>query len=371
MKMMLLKFICFGVFGLHVVLAQAQSEEKLKEGKYITFDEQLHDFGRINQVDGDIEFEFLFTNSGSRVVRILDAIPECGCTLPDLTLIKDSTLAPGQKAGIPIVYEASTHPGEFDKRIEICTSLDTFEIGIRGYVVPDQSESSRKYPELLGDVRFEERSLQLGKVFSHEPVKRTFNFFNPNNDTLFFDIERCELPNHIKLNFSPESTPPNAVGHLIITYDPVIKADFGYVVDYIKLQSNLDTLNFVEIPVRASIEEYFDPNLDTSKSAKLAIEKAYLVHSFSETKSGDQVKYEIPFENGGQENLIIHTIKGTCSCVVASADKKVYKPGQKGVIAIVFDTTKRSGMQRKQVVVYSNDPLTPVTTLKLEGRVSQ
>lgn len=371
MKIMLLRIVCVGAFGLHVILGLTQSEEKLKEGKYLKFEAPLHDFGKINQADGDIDFNFVFTNTSNRNVKILDAIPECGCTLPDLTLIKDSLLVPGQKELIPITYEASTHPGEFDKRIEICTSLDTFQIGIRGYVVPDQSESSKKYPELIGSIRLEERSLQLGKVFSHEPVKRTFDFFNPSSDTIFFERSKREVPNHMTMSISPESTPPNSVGHLILKYDPVVKGDFGYVVDYIRFQSNLDTLSFIEIPVRASIEEYFDPHLDVSKSPKMNIAKQHMVHTFNETQSGVLVKYEVPFENSGQENLILHTIKGTCTCVVATSDKKVYKPGQKGVIEITFDTAKRSGMQRKQVVVYANDPLSPVTTLKLEGRVSK
>ena len=46
------------------------------------FKEKIHDFGEIIEADGAVEFEFTFTNSSVRPVKILSVQASCGCTTP-------------------------------------------------------------------------------------------------------------------------------------------------------------------------------------------------------------------------------------------------------------------------------------------------
>lgn len=106
---------------------------------------------------------------------------------------------------------------------------------------------------------------------------------------------------------------------------------------------------------------------DTSKSgAVISFESNN--YDFGKVKEGDKVTHEFKFTNEGATPLIISNATATCGCTVPEYPKEPIKPGEAGVIKVVFDSSGKSGMQNKVVTLTTNaNPSS--TELYLTGEV--
>ena len=81
---------------------------------------------------------------------------------------------------------------------------------------------------------------------------------------------------------------------------------------------------------------------------------------------GDEsVTADFYFANTGDKLVHIVGTKTSCGCTVANLDKDSYLPGEMGTLKVKFTFDGRTGHQAKEVAVYSDDPMVPITTLRL------
>ena len=78
------------------------------------------------------------------------------------------------------------------------------------------------------------------------------------------------------------------------------------------------------------------------------------VHAFGELVSGEKVAYAFQYTNTGDGNLIINDVKASCGCTTPEWDNHPIKPGQKGTIQLIFDSSGRSGEQFKTIKIFAN-----------------
>lgn len=76
--------------------------------------------------------------------------------------------------------------------------------------------------------------------------------------------------------------------------------------------------------------------------------------NFGTVIQGEKVAHSFAFTNNGKSNLVISNVKASCGCTVPKWSKEPIKPGEKGYIELVFDSSNREGIQTKSVNVYSN-----------------
>ena len=92
------------------------------------------------------------------------------------------------------------------------------------------------------------------------------------------------------------------------------------------------------------------------------------LYDFGKIDEGTSVKYEFKFKNTGKTPLIISNATATCGCTVPEYPTKPIKPGENGVIKVVFNSQGKVGMQDKVVSIISNaNPY--LATLHLVGEV--
>jgi hypothetical protein len=84
----------------------------------IKFDKTVHDFGKIYQGEV-VGTNFLFTNTGSSNLLILDASASCGCTVPKWS---KEPVPPGGKGTIEVKFNSSGREGMQNKSITIQTN---------------------------------------------------------------------------------------------------------------------------------------------------------------------------------------------------------------------------------------------------------
>jgi hypothetical protein len=77
------------------------------------------------------------------------------------------------------------------------------------------------------------------------------------------------------------------------------------------------------------------------------------------------------FENTGKTPVTIGEIQSCCSCVTASSAKKTYKPGEKGEIVANFEFGKRVGIQKKELLISTDDAQESKVVLKFQVHIPE
>lgn len=132
-KALILLTMVLGTYG----LATAQ-----QAGAQITFEEEIHDFGEINQ--GDVpagQTEFVFTNNGTEPLIISKAKGSCGCTVP---VWPKEPIAPGAQGSIKVKYDVK-RVGPFTKFVTITSNAvdsPSKQITIKGSVKATPTEET-------------------------------------------------------------------------------------------------------------------------------------------------------------------------------------------------------------------------------------
>ena len=75
---------------------------------------------------------------------------------------------------------------------------------------------------------------------------------------------------------------------------------------------------------------------------------------FGNISQGEKVEHSFKFVNKGKSDLIISSAVGSCGCTVPSYPKEPVKPGDEGVIKVVFNSEGKSGAQHKRVTIVAN-----------------
>lgn len=93
------------------------------------------------------------------------------------------------------------------------------------------------------------------------------------------------------------------------------------------------------------------------------------VFTFQPILEGESVDIAFEFSNGGGEPLVIHDAVTSCGCTTADYPSYHLRPGQSGKIKTTFKSTGHGGENDIVLLVKSNDPVVPVSELRIRGKV--
>ena len=93
------------------------------------------------------------------------------------------------------------------------------------------------------------------------------------------------------------------------------------------------------------------------------------IYNFGKVYKNEDVEHFFMFENRGTEDLIIEDIKASCGCIISEATTPKVLPGMSEGIVVILRGVPDTGEISKNIKIYSNDPDTPVYTLKLLGKI--
>ncbi|HLG02089.1 MAG TPA: DUF1573 domain-containing protein [Bacteroidia bacterium] len=76
---------------------------------------------------------------------------------------------------------------------------------------------------------------------------------------------------------------------------------------------------------------------------------------FGTVQQGSEQVRTFEFTNAGKSPLVISAIKGQCGCTtIPNWSKEPIEPGGKGSFQVKYDTSIRTGLFDKKIMVYSN-----------------
>jgi hypothetical protein len=334
--------------------------QDLKVSKYLIPNKTTHDFSVIEQANGDVSYTFKLKNTSLKNQLITNVVPECSCTEPTWT---EAEILPNQQAEINVGYKASHYPGEFEKKITVYTTQDTFELKILGKVLPKPlSDIEKEYPMQVGALRFQDFSIGLNTIYDNTPKEIEVVFYNDSSKAIYkqkFD----KIPAYMRVKF-PDTIPAKSSAKLLVAFNPVLFNDYGHTTEYLTLKVGQESKEF---SISGNVTPYI-PNYTTQQLAnapRMAIDSANTVDLGVLKK--DSVYYQkIKIQNVGKSDLTILKIKPACACITTDMkDKTILKPNETQVVNLKFDTTDREGKTKKSVYIYSNDPANPALIFKL------
>ena len=362
MKRALFLLVLLPCFAAHSLQGQLLQE--------LAFNETTHDFGSIKEVEGPVEYEFVFTNTGSNPITVTNVRASCGCTTPGWT---KEEVAPGENGFVKARYDPKNRPGPFKKSLTITTNgtQESYVLFIEGQVEPRPRTIEDDFPQEIGALRVKHRAFNMGKVYSHEASAKDFEVYNQSDEPLEFLLDETKHPAYINVEMEPSVIPPKQRGVIKIVYDAEAKNDLGFMSDNVTLTTTEPADAMKSFSVYANIEEFFPPMTEEEKALAPSLVIQESVHDFGRIKLGDVVTTAFALTNSGKSMLNIRKTHTTCGCTVSKLDRNDIAPGESMDLNVSFNSTGRKGTQQKTVTIYSNDPMRPTQRVTIKAFVEE
>ena len=90
---------------------------------------------------------------------------------------------------------------------------------------------------------------------------------------------------------------------------------------------------------------------------------------FGKTLPGKTLRKEFTLRNFGEAKLVIERVTTTCGCTAAITAATRLEPGGSTQLSVTLETRSYSGKLERQVLVRSNDPKTPLLTIRVSATV--
>ncbi len=102
-------------------------------------------------------------------------------------------------------------------------------------------------------------------------------------------------------------------------------------------------------------------------SPKLIIQQSE--YDFGDIKQGEKVSHVFVLTNTGGDLLTITNVRPSCGCTAALPEKNKLAPGESTNLKVTFNSSGRSGKQKKLITITSNDPENPKQIITIKGVV--
>lgn len=353
---------------LYINTSQAQT---IKEIGHLEFSDTLINFGSVKEEQGVLSHTFKFVNLGPEYFIIEDVEPSCGCITPDYPT---DTIQAGEKGEIVLYIDLVNHPGVFKQVVTIKgnASKAPIHLYVQGYVTPSpqplpewERTSSFKY----NTIYLQKNYANFGVVTTKGPVSMEIPVYNSGNQSISIQMEKLKLPAYVKVVLLPAKIESKQRGVIKVSFHTKDAPNLGYYAESIDvLFLSATVVTKVPFVLIATIKDVYTPAEAASVvGPKIQLDKTSL--DLGSIKTNEKITTEIRIVNIGMSELTIRSIRTSCSCVEAFADKVTLKPGAYTTLKIVFDTHDRLGAEEKVVNIFSTDASNPIVVVKVKALV--
>jgi len=338
-----------------------------QKGANISFEKEVHDFGKMKEDGGTVTYKFEYTNTGDAPLVITNVKASCGCTSPTWT---QQPVMPGQKGFVSAEFDPRNRPGIFNKSIFVesnSVSKQRVVLRITGDVIPREKTVEDYYPKTIGGLRLESNHFAFVKVYNDQIKTDTLKIYNSSKSELKVQIKGA--PAYLNLRPVPAVLKPGEKGYILGDFDGKKANDWGFITARVNLLINGNEEPNNYITISAKIEEDFSKlTKDELKNAPV-IDFKEKIFDFGKTTSQKEIEHFFEFTNTGKSDLIIRKIRTTCGCTTVAPEKTVLKPGESSSFKTIFSPGSRKGVQRKSIYVITNDPKNPEVRLMINGEI--
>lgn len=328
-----------------------------------------HDYGIINENDGDAKCSFTLINTGDSPLVVTNARATCGCTRPKYS--KDA-IVPGDSMTIMVSYDPVGRPGRFKKKIYIDTNTEpkrsTLEIS--GVVIASEKTIKNRFPVDAGELKLRTSVVALGEVKKGKIKTCFLDAYNFSADSIRPQWQN--MPEYLSVMTSPKIIPPGEQATFTFYINTLKCSKWGMVEDSVILIP--DTRSEYRIPVTATtiIKEDFSKLTPGQLMNAPAIAVPDRVNCGAVQHNSGIISQEFKIENFGKDELLIRRISTTDPGIEISIDKEKIKKGKTATVTIKIDTAKISDIVlNSRITIISNDPERPELVVRIVGEITK
>lgn len=339
------------------------------QGQSLSFDQEEHDIGKVEFQDS-VTQRFTFTNTGREVVRIQTVESDCGCATVSFP---SWSISPQSAGSIKVTYLPYKY-GKFHKQFLVHTDQgEEYLLVLKGEIkAPEQRK--RVFPYAIGPFRAESKFFSFGKITNQQPVTKRFELYNPLDEKLIM-TGKMELPAHLKVFYDTSYIAyPKQVLPVLITYDPRIKNDLGFLQDDIILYRHTEEgMKPISVRVIATVEEYFPPltEADLAKMPELSL-------SYNTINLGSVAQHETAITrfiltNKGPQPLKIRKIvtDDGCQVLTSPSEYALIAPGESLSLRVQFKDLGQTGTVSRFLTLMTNDPRHAREMLEIKAYIKE
>lgn len=360
------KFLLFALLGLGL---SAQAQLSVKD---IVFEQELIDFGTINERDGKLNVRFPFVNNGSFDLVIQNIEVACGCTQPRAYVKR---IAPGDSGVIEAEFNPKGILGNITKWIHVKANFKDgpykelkFKAEILGANGRPETKSNQYYRGQFGYLLPMQSKLSFGQLNRGENLIDSIEFKNDGyRDHTVLSVEG--LPPYLQVVNLPLKVEQNGSRYLHFVLNTELMDTVGPIKGSFHL--NTDDQFFAKKELSYGLELVQDFSGLSRKARKrapqLVLDQKTI--DMGEMKSGAVSIRKLEISNEGRSDLKILRMDTDCSCAVLNKLPKSLKPGESAAVEVRFDSLFKQGLQRKGITLYTNDPENSKTIITVAAMV--
>ncbi len=236
------------IFLLLFVSAYAFSQQS---NNGVTFKKTTHNFGSINEADGEATYRFEFVNKTKVPAIILKVKPSCDCTSPGWS---KAPISPGATGYVSATYDPHLRHGSFDKSIAVTFADKTvITLHIKGDVIPKKRSVSEMYKYKMGDFLLNSSKVPFAKIKKTEKRIEKLKVYNSSKKNM--KISFANVPAHLNLKLEPTILKPGQKGVIKVTYDAKKKKGSGFLKDKVSVLVNGKKAERSTLYINATVEE--------------------------------------------------------------------------------------------------------------------
>jgi hypothetical protein len=314
----------------------------------------VHDFGRIKEDGGKVNYNFKFKNTGKQPIIIKNVQSSCGCTTPDWT---KTPVLPGKEGFVSAEYDPIDRPSTFSKQITVFNNITSEPIilEIKGDVIPKTRQVTDLYRYSMGELKLTTNHVAFARISNLEKKSQSVEVYNDSDKPLTIKLTEKSFGEHLKIVANPSVLQPKSTGKIVVDYDGSKKQGWGFQTERIVLIINGTPLIGTPLTISATLMEDFSNLSKTELENAPTMDFNNLEFDFGTIKQGENVDHEYVFKNNGKRDLIIRDTQSSCGCTAVDT-KNTIKPGESSSIKVSFHSAGKSGKQNKTVTLITNIP---------------
>lgn len=332
----------------------------------VHFDSNQHNFGIINESEGAVRHDFLFTNTGTDPLVITNVRAGRGVSVLQFTR---SPVMPGDSGAITLEFNPVNMPGRFNRNIIVSATGNPSSASLRllGEVIPREKTPEELYPREIGLLRLRSNHISFGNLSPGSVKTDSLQVINLSDRDL--DISFSGIPGNLTVEAVPRILKPGDKGVLRATWDGGQTDEWGVITRHFRVVVNGEARGSNIIYSSANIQEDFSGMSKQEMLDAPSIEFDSRVFDFGKIVHGESIEHDFVFTNTGRSDLIIRRVRAGCGCTAIEPLKTLLKPGESSAIKAVFSSRGFRGKQNKGISVISNDPSSPHIVLRITGEV--
>ncbi len=338
----------------------------------IDFETKTWDFGKFNEQDGVVTYNFKFTNRGSSPLVVNRVQASCGCTTPTWT---KEPIEPGRSGSITVSYNPAGRPGVFTKSIVVYSnaSEEQTSLLIKGEVLTQPRTAAENYPMTFGsEIRAKTKLVQMNNIDKGKTQVRQLEIINGGKAPLKIAVEN--LPNYITYTVLPETLNPEQTGIISFTLNSKLCTNWGPITDegflVVNGQKNLN--EEYKVKILSNIVENFRDMTHEQKQKAPIFETPQRNLDLGVIKAGTKKPVKFKVGNKGINNLEIRRIINYNREVMVHPEKLTVSSGKNGFITTTVDSKNLGeGDYKKTITLQTNDPDNSMITMVLAWKVQK